>query len=263
MTVSKTAFAPADPTPFALSLSKSKGQVLRQAQHERVGDVRGRLKHHEHGFTPRRRFAEHGFTLVELMVAFLIFGLLAAAGVALLGFSVRAQGAGAARLDDLSGLERTVAVLSADCAEAVARPTRDGNGVTLPAFVGEGGSAAAPMLRLVRGGWSDLDASPRPTLQKVEYRVENGALLRTAYPELDGAAPIAPAVLLAHVRAATLRYRYAGAWTGRWDGANGIALPQAMELVVLRDDGKAYRALFLVGTGYGAPPATGTTNAAS
>ena len=211
---------------------------------------------------------DDGFTLVELMVAFVIFGLLAAAGVALLGFSVRAQGAGAARLDDLSGLERTVAVLSADCAEAVARPTRDGNGVTLPAFVGEGGGAsvsgAAPMLRLVRGGWSDLDASPRPTLQKVEYRVENGALLRTAYPELDGAAPIAPAVLLAHVKAATLRYRYAGAWTGRWDGADGIALPQAMELVVLRDDGKTYRALFLVGTGYGAPPATtGATNAAS
>lgn len=196
----------------------------------------------------------NGFTLVELMVAFLIFGMLAAAGVALLGFSVRAQGAGAARLDDLSGLERTVAVLSADCAQAVARPVRDGNGTPLPAFVGEGGSAAAPMLRLVRGGWSNLDAAPRPGLQKVEYRVENDALLRIASPELDGAAPIAPAVLLAHVRAATLRYRYAGAWAGRWDGAGGIALPQAMELVLLRDDGKTYRALFLVGTGYGVPP---------
>lgn len=205
---------------------------------------------------------DRGFTLVELMVAFLIFGILAAAGTALLGFSVRAQGAGAARLDELSGLERTVSVLSADCAEAVARPTRDANGVTLPAFVGEGGSSAAPMLRLVRAGWSNLDAAPRPGLQKVEYRVENGALLRIAYPELDGAPPIAPAVLLSHVRAAALRYRYAGAWAGRWDGAGGIALPQALELVLLRDDGKTYRALFLVGTGYGTPPPANADTAA-
>ena len=92
--------------------------------------------------------------------------------------------------------------------------------------------------------------------------MENGALVRIAYPELDGAAPIAPAVLLSHVRAASLRYRYAGAWSGRWDGAGGIALPQAMELVLLRDDGKTYRALFLVGTGYATPPAPPTAGAA-
>ncbi|WP_254606514.1 type II secretion system minor pseudopilin GspJ [Sphingomonas bacterium] len=233
--------------------------------------MRGARRSAEHGFGYPRRSAEHGFTLVELMVAFMIFGILAAAGVALLGFSVRAQGAGAARLDDLSGLERTVAVLSADCAQALVRPVRDANGVPLPAFVGEsgggsgggGGSGVVPMLRLVRGSWSNLDAAPRPSLQKVEYRVENGALLRIASPELDGAAPIAPAVLLAHVRAATLRYRYAGAWTDRWDGAGGVALPQAMELALLRDDGRTYRALFLVGTGYGAPPAATTPGTAA
>lgn len=214
----------------------------------------------------RQPFADRGFTLVELMVALLVFGMIAAAGASLLGFSVRAQGAGAARLDDISGVERTVAILSADCAQAVDRPMRDANGTPLPAFDGEGGSTAAPMLRLVRGGWTNLDQDARPGLQRVEYRVENGALLRTAWPELDGAAPLPPAVLLPHVRAAVLRYRYAGAWTGRWDGAGGVALPQAMELTLVRDDGRRWTVLFLVGTGYTPPPsgaATGSANAAA
>ena len=53
----------------------------------------------EHGFTPAKRSAEHGFTLVEVMIALMIFGMLAAAGVAILTFSVRAQTATGKRLD--------------------------------------------------------------------------------------------------------------------------------------------------------------------
>lgn len=210
----------------------------------------------------RHPATEHGFTLVELMVAFLIFGMLASAGVAILGFSVRAQAAEGAKLDDLAGLTRTLSVLSADCAEAVARPTRNANGTLLPAFSGEAGSGATPMLRLVRGGWSNLDAAPRPGLQKVEYRVAGGALERVAYPELDGAAPLTPAMLLTHVRAARLRYRFAGAWSDRWDGAGGVALPQALELTLTRDDGTTVRQVAWVGTGYAPLPPQGAPNAA-
>jgi general secretion pathway protein J len=206
---------------------------------------------------------ERGFTLVELMVALLIFGLIAGGGVALLGFSVRAQTIGGAKLDDLSALNRTASVLAADCGQAVPRSTRDGGGTLLPAFVGEAGSSAAPMVRLVRAGWSNLDDAPRPALQKVEYRVENGVLLRLAYPELDGAAPLAAAVLLPRVRAATMRYRYAGAWSDRWDGAGGVPLPQALEMTVVRADGTTLRFMMLVGTGYTPPRPPGTPGAAS
>ena len=45
----------------------------------------------EHGFTSDMRFAEHGFTLIELLVALMIFAMLASAGVLLLGNSVSAQ----------------------------------------------------------------------------------------------------------------------------------------------------------------------------
>jgi general secretion pathway protein J len=199
----------------------------------------------EHGFTPVRRYAEHGFTLVEVMVALLIFGMIAAAGVGILSFSVRAQAVTGAKLDDAAALGRTMSILSADLAQAVNRPARDEGGTVRPGFVGEGATVA-----LVRLGWSNVDAAPRSTAQKVTWRVANGSLERIAYPMPDGAAPLPAAGLLTRVREARLRYRYKGAWSDRWDGAQGVPLPDAAELTIVRDDGATWRALFLVGTGY-------------
>ena len=71
--------------------------------------------------TPTR----NGFTLIEVMVALLIFSIIATAGVALLSFSVRAQAASGAKLDDLGALQRTLSIMSADLAQATARPVRD------------------------------------------------------------------------------------------------------------------------------------------
>lgn len=195
-----------------------------------------------------------GFTLVELLVAILIFGMIASAGVAVLAFSVRAQGVTTAKLDDIAALDRTLAILSADLAQAVDRPTRDERGTRLPAFVGEAGGAVDPLLRVVRGGWTNLDAAPRPGLQKVAYRVAGGALERIAWPQLDGAPTLTPATLMTEVADVRARYRYRGAWSERWDGANGVPLPDAVELSLTRTDRRQYRQLFLVGTGYAPPP---------
>ncbi|MGK6323853.1 type II secretion system minor pseudopilin GspJ [Sphingomonas sp. DT-51] len=190
-----------------------------------------------------------GFTLVEVMIALMIFGMIAAAGVALLAFSVRAQGASATALDDTGALNRLSAILTADLAQAQDRTTRDVNGVRLPAFSGD--ATATPLLRLVRAGWSNPDQAPRADLQKVEYRLAGDGLERVAYPALDGAAPLPPALLLDRVRTVQLRFRYRGAWSDTWQGNPRAALPQAVELVVVRDDARPYRLLFFVGTGAG------------
>lgn len=203
-----------------------------------------------------RRDPQGGFTLVEVMVALLIFSMLATAGVALLSFSVRAQAASGEKLDDLAALQRTLSILSADLAQATDRPVRNEAGTTLPAFVGEASGAARPALQLVRGGWTNLDAQPRATTQKVAYQLNGEVLQRIAYPRLDGAAPMATAPLLDRVRGMMLRYRYKGAWSDRWDGAGGVALPQALEVRIQRTTGVEYRELFLVGADYAPPPVT-------
>ena len=206
--------------------------------------------------TPRS--TEQGFTLIEMMIALLIFGLLASAGVALLTFSVRAQSATAARLDDIAAFGRLSSALSADLAQASDRSVRDEDGTPVPAFIGASGSVGTPMLHLVRSGWTNLDDAPRSGQQKVEYRLNGEVLERIAYPMLDGATPLAPAALLRSVRSVDLRYRIAGAWADRWEPRPGIALPDALEMVVTRTDGKRFRSVYVVGTGYVLPPSDGT-----
>jgi type II secretion system protein J len=241
-------------TPFS-SLAKAGAQLGRPFLQPPTSQNWAQASAGERG---RGTGSEAGFTLIEVMVSLMIFGMIAAAGVAILSFSVKAQSVTGAKLDDLSALTRTMSILSADLAQASNRPARDEAGTSVPAFVGESGSGLTPMLRLVRAGWSNIDGAPRSSMQKVAYRVDGGTLQRIAYPMIDGAQPLRPAALLTKVRLITLRYRIAGAWSDRWDGASGRPLPDAMELTVQRYDGTQFRQMFLVGTSYVPAPGDGS-----
>ena len=205
----------------------------------------------ERGFRSLRHSAEHGFTLIEVMIALMIFGMIAAAGVAILSFSVRAQGATDVKLDQVSAVARLNAALAADIAQAQDRPTRDERGTLRPAFVGDVRS-----LTLVRGGWGNFDGAARASVQKAHWRLDGGAIVRQGYPMLDGAPPLDPAEIVDHVRTIAFRYRVAGVWTDTWQGTVDAPLPQGVELVLVLDDGVRFRQLFYVGEGY-RPPSAG------
>ena len=210
-----------------------------------------------HGRIAASADAERGFTLIEMMIALLIFALLAAGGVSLLSFGVRAQAVAGKKLDDVAALSRLDGILVADLAQAVPRQTRDEGGSLRPAFEGGNGQT---LLRLVRGGWDNVDGAPRANVQKVAYVLsEEGAIQRIAYPMLDGAAPLPPATMLTNVAAVSLRYRLAGAWADNWRGRPEAPLPDAVEMTITRADGTVFRELFLVGTGNAM--AAGATNA--
>lgn len=191
----------------------------------------------------------NGFTLAELLVSLFIFGLLSAAGVGLLTFSVRAQEAADARLADLGDFRRAGALLSGDLAQAARRLTRDSAGNSRPAFEGRGGEQTGVALAFVRRGWENLDDSPRASLQRVEYSLVDGRLERRVYPRLDGAAPLAATVVVDGVRRLRFRYRDdEGQWRERWDPTDATRLPRAVELVMDARGSGTTRQLFQTGT---------------
>lgn len=189
---------------------------------------------------------ERGFTLVELLVALTIFGMLAAAGVALLSFSVTAQAASGEKLAAIASVRRVSAVLTSDLAQALPRIARDESGERQPAFIGNDGSDEL-LMGFVRGGWSNLDEQPRSTLQKIEYRLIDGRLERRAFPMVDGTTPDDPAVLVEQVESLALRYRADEEWRERWDPLKPELMPHAVEMVVTRRGEAPLRHVLLVG----------------
>lgn len=189
-----------------------------------------------------------GFTLVELMVALFLFGMLSAAGVALLTFSVDAQAGSQLALLATDDIRRMNASLSNDLAQAAPRVSRDQAGISQDAFFGGSGADSDLLLGFVRRGWSNYEGKPRSSLQKVDYRLVEGRLERRAYPYVDGAAPLEPAVLLDGVESVRLRYRMSdGEWRDRWDPTAPDSMPVAVEAIVEIEDVGPVRQLFQVG----------------
>lgn len=166
-----------------------------------------------------------GFTLVETLIALSIFALIALGGVALLNITITSQ----ERLDVASSqtreLQRLQAVLRADIGQMVERVNRTQTGnfdVPLRAANGDALLQFATLGRLV-----DPD-DPQPTLQKVRYWVQDGALRRSVFSHADGAKAPRPMTVLNDVTNAKVAVFNDRNWAPLKGGA--AAMPRAIEL---------------------------------
>ena len=188
----------------------------------------------------------NGFTLVEMLIALSIFGMLTAAGVALLGVTARTQETSDRLLAELGKIQRTGALLNADLAQATPRLYRDRDGRQQRAFTGGRGDEPGLMV-FVRRGW---DAGEGGSLKRVGYRLREGRLERLSFSRVDGGVASVTMTLLDEVQSLRLRYRDdEGEWRERWDPSEPNAMPEAVELVVATEAQGTLRQLFLVGTG--------------
>jgi general secretion pathway protein J len=209
----------------------------------------------EHGFTSASRSAQQGFTLIELMVAVMIFAMIATTGVLLLRGSVDSQNAVRGHLDSLGSLQRAISTLDADLAQASTRISRTQAGTLAPAFYGRAAQHDEPLMQFVRGGWSNPGNLRRSTLQKIEYWWRDGKIERVSYPYVDGAAPADPAPLAEGVTSLTIRYRArTGDWLEVWSPETPDDMPLAVEWTLTRGKGKPLVLRFLVGAQAGQVP---------
>jgi len=192
---------------------------------------------------------EHGFTLIEVLVAMAIFGVLTILAYMLLGQTLESADRLTERMDRLQAVQRTVRFLSNDFVQAAPRPVRLelGDSMGPAVFTGPGGEFS---LEITHGGWGNPAGLPRGTLQRSAYRLENDELVRYHWNVLDRTyanEPIAN-VLLDDVESLLFRYLDAdGEWSEVWPPQaqpNIRARPRAVEIVLtLADEGEVRRLL--------------------
>ncbi len=125
-----------------------------------------------------------GFTLIELLVSMAIFAVISAMALGGLNAVITQQELAREDMEELERLQRTVRSLMNDFGQLYPRYVRDslGQGTETPLVTDGRGEF---YVRLTRGGWRNPAQLPRGTLQRVQYRVEDGELIRESWLVLD------------------------------------------------------------------------------
>ena len=177
-----------------------------------------------------------GFSLIEILVALVVFAAMAAITWGALGQVVRTRAALATQQDRFAAIVRAVGDLDRDLRQAVSRPVRGTYGEVLPALLG-----TADRIELSRIGFADPRAEQRSNIERIGYEVADGTLRRERWRVLDRAANSRPDPrdLLDRVRILQLRYLATdGRWLDAWPPreVRREQLPRAIEWRLALDD---------------------------
>jgi len=183
--------------------------------------------------------ASAGFTLLELLVALAIFGLLAAMSYGGLQAVLEQQSSTELAADRLGALQKMYLIMQRDIEQIVPRTVRDEYGDAQQPLVG--GDA----LQLTRGGWRNPAGRQRSTLQRVGYAFDDEQLVRYTWSVLDRAqdSEALQQPLIEDVEGMQLRYLDRNdEWQEQWPDAQAIRdtvpgeqsqmLPKAIEVTI-------------------------------
>ena len=152
------------------------------------------------------RCTMRGFTLLELLVALAIFGVVAAMAFGGLRSVLDTRAASERQAAELAALQLGFTRMERDIEQIVARSIRDSLGDRQPALRGEPGGDT--LLEFTRTGWRNPAGQARSHLQRVAYQLKEGQLLRLHWNALDQGPSAEPqeSVLLNNVTAVDVQF---------------------------------------------------------
>jgi general secretion pathway protein J len=161
-----------------------------------------------------------GFTLIEIIVAVAIFGMLSIGAYTVLDAGVRTQRQTEFRLEKLATLQRALQVIEKDLQMLSLRQVRDELGDKIPLLRGQSDtSGQASSLEFTRSNWRNPAGLPRSNMQHIIYNFSQSKLDRVHYIFLDqvsGSAKVTRA-LLEDLKSMSITFlNNAGQWSNTW-----------------------------------------------
>ncbi|MFK7793746.1 MAG: type II secretion system minor pseudopilin GspJ [Gammaproteobacteria bacterium] len=174
-----------------------------------------------------------GFTLIEVVVALAVFGIVGITAFSGLNAILKWQTDLEIRSDQIKSIQLTLKYLERDVNRAIARPIRDQYGDSQPAFSSDGES----IMSLTYSGWRNPAGLLRSNLQRVAYEVNEKQFKRHSWNRLDGAISedAREVVLLDEIEELEIEFlNQNNTWVDRWPPINSnsteVGLPRAISI---------------------------------
>jgi general secretion pathway protein J len=180
-----------------------------------------------------------GFTLVELLIALAILGMLSVLGYRAVSALTASETQLAAEAERWRALDALFVRLEADCRQALPRDVRNGAG-TEPAWLASLDGAGNSALRMSRAG-SEFFAEPGMAGRRIGYVLHDDAVEVLYWPALDVPATSAPTRYPLAGGISEFRLRFLderGGWHDTWPDAGTAALPRAVRATLRLQDGE-------------------------
>ena len=123
-----------------------------------------------------------GFTLLELMVALVLFSFIGMGSYKMLVTVLDAREATARHADSLRALQRMLFTIDEDFTEIIRRPLPQQGKQSAGQEIYFSGGESGTLMRFTRQGWRPAFAEKQADLAEVAYLVKDGALMRRITP---------------------------------------------------------------------------------
>lgn len=219
------------------------------------------MKRHRRSHSMAVQKKQRGFTLLELMIASIIFAIMAIMAYGGLDNVMDNSEASQQALSRLKQTQHTVTILNRDLNQLVQRDIRDGFGTTQPYLMA--GTDVDNLIEFTRSGRVNPGRLIRSSLQRVAYRFDEDKLIRLQWPQLDRTQEMEAkqSALIDEVEQVTIRFLdQNNEWQEQWPPLNAQAAasstggatgstatgPVAIEIIVQLKDWGDIRRLYEV-----------------
>lgn len=180
---------------------------------------------------------QQGFTLLELLIASIIFAIMALMAYGGLDNVIKNSQASQQALERLQQVQQSVSVLNRDLLQIIPRDIRDEYG-NKQAYL-TAGNNADNLIEFTRGGRVNPANLLRSSLLRVAYQLDDEKLVRLQWPQLDRAQGVEArqTVLIDKVEDFSLRFLdQNNEWQQQWPPLNtgsGAAAAGAVQLLAI------------------------------